>query len=542
MSALLVKEDFTASKRAVREQGLLSNFFHNPIAEWGSHNRVLSIDSFKRTSGFSKEVALLFKELKREEVSFTAKGFQVAIADIWEIFSPREYNTVMAGYQFFREYVLTGYNFQIIQDLNILNRATKDLQRNFAYLLQYDQHEKILTESLPAYLANSRRYSPLAPALHDVMQYLMQIKKSKPCLKDVFIALWTMLHERIFSWEEICQKLNVEQAVVDSYSAPSTVKDRILQRSKYLQMEYKKAVQENSRLNCIRERYLQVDENENASSQFLEPIIKNALRNCKGRQTNDSMISVIQKQPHQLLFMLMKDFDATSLVLLEDKIAVHHLQDGRRCEVMLPRAVFEGSVKRFNQLMRQVELFYKRYTNMSYSFAEYRRDMELPRKTAHIEMLHELIKKFNRLFDTILTQIETLLGDHESRQYISQSGKVVANYSGKVDHISKMDHVNKKDSFPEKLDSKATLLQLEEFELISNSRFAGKTIHFVLQEIVAEIYNYLYIFRYGKLIQSLEECPQKEKRLDNIRSQSNRLGVNLDHHLDRAAYNFSLAS
>ncbi|MCR9141351.1 MAG: hypothetical protein NXI24_03805 [bacterium] len=490
----------------------------NELTRWGEETGTIESGLFSRGMHLSSAVPAIFDSFREDQITPTAKGFRYAIAGAWEELEPARYNAIIAAYQFFSEFVKAGVAFRKSEEPEIWITETIKLQKFYAFLLQYPEFDKILTRDLPAFIKRGSEAQAFAPAVKASMDYIVALENRKPTLKNAILAVYILARKRLYEWSDIVKELNVSKPALDTYRGPEQVMAKITQRVSDLKTRYNQCAAQLKEVDKIKGEYFQTDANGRLKTDFLNPIVNEVVHRTYGESAiNESLLQSHKREPHRLLFAVLKDMDLSFINLMNGSVGVrtesHHHED----VLLFKQGLFKSYGDRFSQVMREMEAFMKKHRDISYSFADFMNELkELPDDPI-VRNFHAIVKNSIDLLAKINVDMQTVLGNHELALDRERAGKVSESLAQtKVLPV-------------ESLQVESRFMPYADREIVTNTRLNGRTVHSVIEELSRNVYNFLYIFRDPELTRALNSGPQLQKQMSEYKDRLVRLGAQPDN-------------
>jgi hypothetical protein len=429
----------------------------------------------------------------------------------WERWNPATYNTVLASYQFFNEFVKVPSLLQRNEPPSVLVTQTLKLQKFYAMLLRYPEYKTILTLDFPSLAEKSDELFPHVENTRIAMNYIISLDTKSPSITDCFLAFYALDTRKIFTWDDICRQLDIHDPVLDTYRGPEAVVSVINAKIKKLKETVRLKETEIKEIEEIKTRYYKFDESGRLITAFLFPIAEEILhRVYQEKMVTEGFIKKYVSEPHRLLWLILKDFDLSGSVLLNGAISI---KDGNGSkEVMLFRqGLFKTFIDDVEICYRGIDTFVKKQPDFEYNFKNLKEDINSKEiKEPALLTFIQLANKTNKIFRTIAIHLKTVMDNHHMAEETKASAKEklqrtadisIENFDIGMRYIGHYDKI-----------------------IIGSSRFNNKTVVQAVEEILMNLYNYLYIFRDSEVLKTLVSSSGAKAEIKSMKAELERLG------------------
>ncbi len=479
--------------------GFFERFFskkeNKNIYSWGEATKVLHKGFFNvELSQASKNI---FSGLRQEDVIKTLKAFRVAIGGIWKQVEPSTYNSLVIAYQFFSEYTKYGNLFARTEESVQWINQTITMQKYYAQMLKYPNYANILEDIFPNYITTLENHASTAPIVRKCMKHITTLEQKEPNLQNVIIGFYVLDKKDLYTWQDIEKKIAVSEPVLNNYKAPKEVKGLINQHIQHLWQRHGTLSSEIAEIRGIREKYLSLDDQGKFKGDFLNGIIFDVLRRAYGDKALPShIIQSYKSQPHRLLFSVLRDFNINYIPIIGSNILISRENKASDTLTIFVPGLFSKHVENYNETLRSIDSFQKKYPGLVYSFKDFSTDLKNQVHDPGIGSLHRIIKQANSFFQKLVFDMQTILNNHNHAKQQTQEKSLSP------------EQIKQKEVPITTLDLKARFLPYATANLISSSRLNGKTVEFLIQDMVFHLYNYLYIFRDQTTSELLASSPK----------------------------------
>lgn len=505
-----------AAKRATQKSGgggLLSALFGGDLAKWGKDTGALNSGFLALNVKISNRVDELFQLPTEDEVVPTIRCFRYAARHGWNDWEPQKYNTVMAAHLFFLEFVSVRHMPNRKEQPQTWINATIKMQKYYALLQLYPDYRRIITEDFPAFIKKMGDLANLTPTVKSVMEFIARIDTRIPSLKNSILAYYAMQRKTVPQWEDVVKELGVRPPNLKQYRAPEDVMKDIQARVTRLREKMNQRIAQVQEIQNIRKKFFVFDANGKLSVDFLTPIVEDTVRRIFPENViNEGLFNTHKKEPHRLLFLILKDLDISGTILLQGSVATRG--QGAHTDVILFKSgLFNQKLETFHNLFRDMEQFLRKNKNMSYNFNSFVEDLKKEGVDALIKGFQQLVSRANDFFREMATDLRIILDNHDNAEQMEKTGKT-------------NEKLQQSRSFPiENFTYGARFFPHADNELLTAGRYTGLTPIEAIQDMTRNLYNYLFIFRDEELIRVLNSAPPLNTEIQQVRQELARLGV-----------------
>ncbi len=495
--------------------GWLSRLFGGEIVKWGKANGTISPGFLGMSYALSPKVEHLFLGLKEDQIVASIKCLKIAIRDGWEAWTPAQYNVIVAMYNFLEEFVKVPPYLQKKSRPEEWILDTLTMQKNYVILNMHPNIDSVLKEDLPHFLISKPDLSPILSKLKAAIQYLLTLESRPPGIKNSVLAFYVLGRKKIVDWDTVVSELKVREPVLDRYRSPENVRKVIEAKIVKTREVYTRRKNELEEIDDIKTKYFQMDPSGKVKVDFLNEIVGDVVRKTYSESVvNEALLNAHKREPHRLLFVALKDFDTCTLPLLSGSITTKAI--GTSTEVILfKQGMFNSLIDEFILLMREMELYIKKYKNVSYNFNDFMEDMKKGPSDEVIKSFIDIVRKSIKLFKNFLNDLRVVMNNHMLAKNTEAS-------------VGQKDKVNRTKEVPiENAAPGVRFLPHFDCELVSNNRMNGRTIEKIFEEIMMNVYNYLYIFRDMELTVKLSSAPRLQAEMESAKKELERMGVKL---------------
>ncbi|MCB1320330.1 MAG: hypothetical protein KDK34_08765, partial [Leptospiraceae bacterium] len=282
--------------------GWFERLFGSAISRWGKKTATLESGLFSKPR-LSDQVYGLFRGLREDQLTASVKALRALAGGAWEVLEPARYNTMIAAYQFLTEFARAESTLRKSERPEDWITGTIKMQKFYALLEQYPDWQKIITGDIIELTRKTENIAPLADTLAATMKYIATLNSRKPSFKNAIIAMYTLARDRVCDWDDVLKELKIRKPALDTYRAPDQVTTRIHQRITDLRNKYNNVKAQLDDINRIKEKYYQLDSDGRLKTDFLNPIVREAIRRTFGDgSVSDSSVAAYKREAHRLLY------------------------------------------------------------------------------------------------------------------------------------------------------------------------------------------------------------------------------------------------
>ncbi len=500
-------------KKPERKAGILDALLGGgDIGVWGKETETLTSGFLGRNLKLSKKSEEIFTQLNEEVVVATIKCFRAATRGAWQAWEPATYNTVVTAYQFFNEFVNAAPILKRNERQETLAQETALMQKMYAALTQYPNYKKILGEAFVRLILESKEMAGNTELLKAAINHIVNLESRNPTLKNTILAFHALSKKQVPSWADVVQELGVGKPVLHRYRAPEAVMQAIEQQIKKHENQIELRKEEMRSIEHLKSHFFEYDSAGKVKTDFLNPIVLEVLRRIYNEKViNDSIIKTHKTEPARLLFVVLKDFDMSSLYLLEGSF---HIKDpgGQTEMILFKQGLWRAAIDEFNAVLREVELFHKKNRNLTFNFQNLIEIMRTGHGDDEMKKFLALAGRANRLFKSIATNFYIMWENHQlARNDLSQGSQEKLARTKTIPIESFV--VGKR------------YIPFYDHEIVSNNRWNGVAVESVVEQILRNMYNYLFIYRDDELLGHLASGSRLQADIDLHVAALKKLGI-----------------
>jgi hypothetical protein len=505
-------EDREEAPKPVRGVTLLTALFGGKLATWGAETGTLQSSFFGLNLRLSSRAIRTFSLLREEQIIESIKAFRLAVGGGWRRWNPSAYNSVLAVYQFFVEYTkMAGLLRKTDNPQNFLMETFK-FQSMYASMLQYPNYLKTLNEEFIE-LINAEQPEYLA-SVKGTVKLIGDLSARTPSLKNIIIAFYVLTNRKLIDWNDVTSNIKIMPPILDRFRAPESVLSQIAQRVKKLSEELKIKKNESQEIDEIQNKYFKFDEKNRIITDFLDQICMDVIRRTYNEKyQNENFVKSQKRQPHRLLNIILKDFDLVYLSMLDGASINVRADGGSQSVVVFKQGLFRAIVDELNGIHRDVEIFNKKNTDVTYTFKDFQSNARGNLGDETLSMFFQIIRRANKVFRDFSFNLKTVLDNQ--RMAIDAAGTKGG------------DKLERTKSVPiESLDIGMRFIPYWDHEILSSDRLNGKRVEEAISELLMNLYNYLYIYRDENLVKTLSSGAAIRSEIETIETELKRLGSN----------------
>ncbi|RHX81938.1 hypothetical protein EHQ05_07025 [Leptospira yasudae] len=514
----------TASKPARRTEssssggasiGFLANLFGaNPaINKFAKESGTIDVGFLGRKLQIAPGVQNLFKFLKEDQIIATIQALRFCEQQGWRYWKPLVYNVVLNFNKLLNSIISLDSLFidQISPEI-FLNRATK-LELYYARHLSREDSKDIIMTQVPELIRKDEKLVPKMPQIMAGLSYGLNLENGRPRMSDAIRAFHIVATKRMITWEEIVQQLNVPPINETKFQGSSDIIKEVETTLIRLADDIQTRLNRKEELQNLRERYFRIDDKGRMNFDFLNLIVDDYFENHVPENMQSASIkSSFKGTPHKLMYLLLRDFQASYAPILEGTVKVGTKNQSRDVIIMLP-GLFKNDIEQINNLLRLLDAFNKKYPSFQYSFATYN---EHTTSTAGVE-------------DQITQNLLKLLGDAAAfmGKFAEKINIIVENHllakqyesSGKLNERVLVS----KEKVIEEIKILHRFIPYCDSTVVSGNRLNGKTLDFVFLEMAKLLYNYAVIYKDKFTITKLTLHKKIDAELSSLMKEYERL-------------------
>lgn len=495
-----------------KKTGILASLFGNPLSAWGSDTATLSSGFFSRTPKLTKGAQGAFNRFSEDEIMSTVRCLRAAIQYSWEDLSPEKYNTIMACYQFFNEYIKMPAVFRKTDNPSEWIRDSTTMQKYYVILQNYD-YETVLTDDLYQWVVGNGQLNKHTKIMQKVMRDIASFEKRKPRFSDCIAALYALEKKKVHTWADVKNILKVPEPTDEKYRAPESVAGQINGKVRNLREQIHSRKEQMKEVEAIKKSYFKFDAKGKVDFSFLDPIIKDVLsRSFNQKMLTPNFLKAYKTEPHRLMYVIFRDLDLNYNPIFFAGISVHS-DDGNHDVTIFKPGVLAAELEQMEQLFRDADAFQKKHRNASLSFSDYFHILKRGgAEEAWISNFMGMAKRSNQVLRSLLGIMLTVMENHKKAEALETSGK--AEKLGRTRFIP-----------IESPEAEARFLPYADDQIVSNSRLNGMTIKEAIADLIRLLYNYLFLYRDDELIRSLSSATNWQKEIQSMEEELKRMNA-----------------
>ncbi|MFN3604411.1 MAG: hypothetical protein ACK4UJ_06855 [Leptonema sp. (in: bacteria)] len=484
------------------------------ITQWGEETGTLSFGLFGFNIRFSNQVPKIFNLFEEKQILDTLRGMGFFINKGWEDFPPQEYNIVVTTYQFFKEYINVYPLFKQKIELDSLIQKTLKMQVLYANLLLFPNYKKMLEEEFIDWLKNQKDLVQFVSNCLTVMRIISRLEERKPKMTNVILSFYVLSKKKIISWEDLLNILNVKKPVTDKYRAPESIMKLIHQKIDKLNMEIEKRENTIKDILYIKKKYFLIGEDNKVKLEFLNQIVIYILKRQYGEnRVTKEMVSTYISEPHRLLSVLLLDFDLNFVTFFSGTVTVVDTNNKNQEVSIFKTNLLKKELELYSELFQELNEFLKQYKNAQFSFQNYYLALKTKAKDIIIQNFIKTINKFFSVFRKFIQYVRIVLYNHEEAENLEKKGNLKENLQRTK--LLPIEDFNYQPRF----------LPYSEYRIHSSGRIHNLTVKNALEELLKDLYNYLYLYREPVLLENLSSLPRLESEIQLYKSKLKQMGI-----------------
>ncbi len=228
----------------------------------------------------------------------------------------------------------------------------------------------------------------------------------------------------------------------------------------------------------------------------------------------ENLIKSLRSAPHRLLYILVRDFDLNAQTLLEGSVTVQG-QGFTEEAVLFKTGTFRVWLEEMESVLRDLEAFNRKNTNFSYDFHRLKEEF-VKRDTIPVDSqngtLLQIIHKSNKAMRNIAFNLKLVADNHYQAVGSENSDSV------------KEKLVRTKDLPIEQLEMGMRYIPNVDRIIVSNNRLNNKNLLQAMEELTANLFNYLFIFRDSEVVDMMASSRQIEADIAATMEELKRMG------------------
>ncbi|AOP32847.1 hypothetical protein A0128_02550 [Leptospira tipperaryensis] len=506
------KNDAAASAAGI---GFLANLFggNAAINKFAKDTGTIDVGFLGRKLQIAPGVQNLFKFLKEDQIIATIQALRFCEQQGWRYWKPLVYNVVLNFNKLLNSIISLDSLFidQISPEI-FLNRATK-LELYYARHLSREDSKDIIMTQVPELIKKDEKLIPRMPQIMAGLTYGLNLENGRPRMTDAIRAFHIVATKRMISWEEIVQQLNVPPINETKFQGSSDIIKEVETTLIRLADDIQTRLNRKEELQNLRERYFRIDDKGRMNFDFLNQIVDDYFENHVPENMQSASIkSAFKGTPHKLMYLLLRDFQASYAPVLEGTVKIGSKNQSRDVIIMLP-GLFKGDIEQINNLLRLLDAFNKKYPSFQYSFATYN---EHTTSSAGVEdqitqNLLKLLGDAAGFMGKFAEKLNILVENHLLARQYETAGKL--NDRVLVSKEKVIDEIKILHRFIPYYDS----------TVVSGNRLNGKTLDFVFLEMAKLLYNYAVIYKDKPTITKLTLHKKIDTELTALMKEYERL-------------------
>ncbi|EMO59256.1 hypothetical protein LEP1GSC161_0891 [Leptospira santarosai str. CBC1416] len=493
----------------------MANLFGgNPaINKFAKESGTIDVGFLGRKLQVSVGVHNLFKFLKEDQIIATIQALRFCEQQGWRYWKPLVYNVVLNFNKLLNSIISLDSLFidQISPEI-FLNRATK-LELYYARHLSREDCKDIIMTQVPELVRKDEKLVPKMPQIMAGLSYGLNLESGRPKMSDAIRAFHIVATKRMITWNEIVQQLNVPPINETKFQGSPDIIKEVETTLLRLTDDIQTRLNRKHELQSLRERYFRIDDKGRMNFDFLNLIVDDYFENhVPENMQSASMKSSFKGTPHKLMYLLLRDFQASYAPILEGTVKIGSKNQSKDVIIMHP-GLFKSDIEQINNLLRLLDAFNKKYPSFQYSFATYN---EHTTSTVGVE-------------DQITQNLLKLLGDAAAfmGKFAEKINIIVENHllakqyetSGKLNERVLVS----KEKVIEEIKILHRFIPYCDSTIVSGNRLNGKTLEFAFLEMTKLFYNYAVIYKDKFTITKLTLHKKLDSELGSLTTEYERL-------------------
>lgn len=486
------------------------------IPKWGEDTGTLIHGLFGINLRLSNNVYKTFNLFEEKQIIDTIKSLGYFIQRGWDDFPPEKYNIIVTTFQFFKEYINVYSLLKKIEDVSIIIQQTLKMQILYANLLLFPNYKNMLENEFLEWIKKQKDIQEYVANTISVIRMIADLENRRPKLTDAILSFYVLERKKILTWEELCKELGVKKPVVDRYRAPDKILNIIHQKIEKLKKEIENREYMIKDINYIKNKYFLINEKGKINIEFLNNIVINILKRSMGdaRVTKELVINYIS-EPHKLLHIIFQDFDLNFLNLFTTTISIIE-GNGQTQDISIFKPnVFKKEVEYCMEIHQDLQEFLKQYRNAQLNFQNYYLSLKSKNNDVIMQNFLRIINKSNTFFRKMISSMRIVLDNHENALELEKKGKL-------------KEGLQRTKIIPiEDLVQQPRFLPYAEKKILSSGRLNDFTVKNVIEELIKDFYNYLYLYRDPILLENFSAIPRLQSEMEIYKKKLLQYGIEL---------------
>ena len=202
----------------------------------------------------------------------------------------------------------------------------------------------------------------------------------------------------------------------------------------------------------------------------------------------------------------------TVLGLLTGTVQIDHDAGGVGDGILFKSGLFKLEADESLGVHREMEEFFRKYKNTTFTFQAYLAGLKAGSKDAMIGGFARVVARANKMFRRTVASLRLVLHNHE--QAVEKEAKNKAS-----------EGLLRTKTYPiEIIEPSIRFIPMHDKVLAGSTRLNGMRIDEALETVVMNLYNYLYIFRDDELVRTLASIPRLKSEIQGIEKRLERYG------------------
>ncbi|XDD50658.1 hypothetical protein AB3N59_02295 [Leptospira sp. WS92.C1] len=495
--------------------GFLANLFggNAAINKFAKDSGTIDVGFLGRKLQIASNVQNLFKFLKEDQIIATIQALRFCEQQGWRYWKPLVYNVVLNFNKLLNSIIsLDSLFIDEISPEIFLNRATK-LELYYARHLSREDSKDIIMTQVPELIRKDEKLVPKMSQIMTGLSYGLNLEDGKPKMTDAIRAFHIVATKRMITWEEIVQRLNVPPINETKFQGSSDIIKEVETTLIRLADDIQTRLNRKEELQHLRERYFKIDDKGRMNFDFLNLIVDDYFENhVPENMQSASLKSAFKGTPHKLMYLLLRDFQASYASILEGTVKIGSKNQNRDVIIMHP-GLFKAEIEQINNLLRLLDAFNKKYPSFQYSFATYN---EHTSSTTGVEdqITQNLLK--------LLGEASTFMGKFGEKINVIVENHLLAKQYESTGKLNERVLVSKEKVIDE-IKILHRFIPYSDSAVVSGNRLNGKTLDFVFLEMTKMLYNYAVIYKDKATITKLTLHKKIDTELGSLMKEYERL-------------------
>ena len=494
--------------------GLLAGLFggaNSEISQFAKESGAIELGFLGRNPQVSLGVDRLFKGLREDQIIATLQAIKMAETQGWRYWTPQIYNIVTNFGRFFQSFISLETLFIERPNPEVFLDRSMKMQIFYMRILDIADTKDIVTQNLTKLIKLDDKLFARQGSIISAITYVLSLELSRPRLSDVIRAFYIVAKKKMYSIEDVKLELNPPPLMTDRFAASPEIKREVDIAISKTTDELNTRSYKLEELQNLKARYFKMDQSGKISFDFINQIIEEYFKRYMIETNQTQTIkSSFKSMPQKLLYLAMRDLQTNFSTMLEGTIKVTESAQEKDVIIIQP-GLFKQEIENFNNLLRSLDSFNRKYLSFVYSFSNFNSDFGKPTQDQIIKGLLEMIVDCARAMGTLATDINIIIENHLLAVEAEKNGRNVESL-----------HANK-DKVIEEIKIHQKYIPFHDLRIVSKDRVNGMTVFEAFNELARCLYNYAILFKDKATTQKLTLGRKFSEDMDRLKEEYGRL-------------------